>query len=122
MKPARVLISIGFLLVYSLTAAAQIGQAPAKAEAKKNPFLGNDRAGQAGAKLYERECSSCHGAKGEGTKSGQPLAGGAIRSAAAGKVFWVLTNGSLRRGMPSFAHLPEARRWQIITFLQERLK
>jgi hypothetical protein len=26
---------------------------------------------------------------------------------------------SLRRGMPSFAHLPESQRWQIITFLRE---
>jgi len=25
----------------------------------------------------------------------------------------------LHRGMPSFAHLPEPQRWQIITFLRE---
>jgi hypothetical protein len=40
--------------------------------------------------------------------------------ASPGTLFWVLRNGSLRRGMPSFAHLPEPARWQIITFLQDR--
>jgi len=30
----------------------------------------------------------------------------------------VLRNGSLRHGMPSFAHLPEQQRWQIVTYLK----
>jgi hypothetical protein len=33
-------------------------------------------------------------------------------------MFWVLENGSLHHGMPSFAHLPAPERWQIITYLQ----
>ncbi len=35
-----------------------------------------------------------------------------------GALFWILRNGDLRHGMPPFAHLPEAQRWQIIEFLQ----
>jgi len=31
---------------------------------------------------------------------------------------WVLKNGSIYQGMPSFAHLPEPQRWEIITFLR----
>ena len=38
--------------------------------------------------------------------------------ASPGALFWVLRNGSLKRGMLSFAHLPEAQRWQIITYLK----
>lgn len=41
-----------------------------------------------------------------------------VRSANPAALLWVLRNGSLRRGMPSFAHLSEARRWQIITYLK----
>jgi mono/diheme cytochrome c family protein len=42
----------------------------------------------------------------------------AVRSAPAGVIFWLLRNGSLRRGMPSFSHLPEQQRWQIVTYLK----
>ena len=36
-----------------------------------------------------------------------------------GALFWALRNGSLNKGMPSFAHLPNPQRWQIITFLRQ---
>jgi len=51
-----------------------------------------------------------------------PLVGQEIHDARSGALFWVLKHGSLRRGMPSFAHLPEARRWQIVTFLKAESK
>jgi hypothetical protein len=35
-----------------------------------------------------------------------------------GEIFWVVTNGVVRHGMPSWSKLPEAQRWQIVTFLQ----
>ena len=41
-----------------------------------------------------------------------------MHQASAGALFWILKNGSLRHGMPSFAHLPEPERWQIITYLR----
>jgi hypothetical protein len=31
---------------------------------------------------------------------------------------WLLTNGSMKNGMPSWSRLPEPQRWQIITFLK----
>jgi hypothetical protein len=40
-----------------------------------------------------------------------------VQQAPAGALFWSLANGSLNHGMPSFAHLPEPQRWQIVTFL-----
>jgi len=47
-----------------------------------------------------------------------PLNQAEVREASPGALFWVLRNGSLKRGMPSFAHLPDAQRWQIITYLK----
>lgn len=93
-------------------------QAPAKALLRANPLRGDERARQSGAKLYARECAACHGRKLEGRGKAPALDRPDIDAAPAGALFWVLRNGSLHRGMPSFAHLPEPERWQIITFLQ----
>jgi mono/diheme cytochrome c family protein len=86
-----------------------------------NPLAGQDRARRAGAKLFSRECASCHGENGGGgLGKAPPLRQKEIYDGPPGALFWVLRNGSLRRGMPSFAHLPEAQRWQIITWLKAR--
>jgi mono/diheme cytochrome c family protein len=92
-------------------------QVPRKAAAKRNPLEGNEQARRAGAKLFARECSACHGMKAEGSEKAPPLRNAEIHQAPAGALFWILENGSLHHGMPSFAHLPEPQRWQIITFL-----
>lgn len=102
-----------------LSGSTPLQQAPVKASTRKNPMAGSDRAARAGAKLYERECAACHGTSREGIGKAPPLNRSDVRNAAAGTIFWVLRNGDLRHGMPSFAHLPEAERWQIVTFLQE---
>ena len=86
-----------------------------------NPLEKNERARRAGAKLFARECASCHGENGAGGQGkAPPLRQNEIYDAPPGALFWILRNGSLRRGMPSFAHMPEAQRWQIITWLRAR--
>jgi mono/diheme cytochrome c family protein len=96
-----------------------IQQAPERAASLINPLRGSTRAQRAGAKLFGVECAACHGTKRQGLGKAPPLDRAAVYQAAPGTLFWVLRNGSLRRGMPSFAHLPELERWQIVTFLQE---
>jgi mono/diheme cytochrome c family protein len=93
-------------------------QAPPKSLEAKNPFQGSERAVQAGAKLYRHDCAACHGDRAEGVGKAPPLNRKDIRQAPPGALFWVLRNGSARRGMPSFAHLPEPQRWQIVSYLQ----
>lgn len=86
-----------------------------------NPLEKNEPARRAGAKLFARECASCHGENGVGgLGKAPPLRQNEVYGAAPGALFWVLRNGSLNRGMPSFAHLPVPQRWQIITWLQAR--
>jgi len=97
-----------------------VQRAEARAAERRNPRQGSDEARRAGARLYARECAACHGMNREGRSRVPPLNRPAVYGATPGALFWVLRNGSLRRGMPSFAHLPEAERWQIITFLQSR--
>jgi mono/diheme cytochrome c family protein len=86
-----------------------------------NPLDGQERAQRAGAKLFARECSSCHGRNGVGgLGKAPPLRQSEVYDAPPGALFWILRNGALHRGMPSFAHLPEAQRWQIISWLKAR--
>ena len=96
-----------------------VQQAPARVAKLRNPFEAGEQAQRAGAKLYARECASCHGLNREGRRNVPPLDQPEVYRATAGALFWVLRNGSLHRGMPSFAHLPEAQRWQIVSFLRD---
>jgi mono/diheme cytochrome c family protein len=96
-----------------------IQQAPPKAFNLINPLQGSVQAQRAGAKLFARECASCHGPNRQRGGKAPPLNCADVYRTTSGSLFWVLRNGSLRRGMPSFAHLPEPERWQIVTFLQE---
>ncbi len=97
-------------------------RAPRSATVKMNPYAGQRDAWLAGKKLFEQNCAACHGSRGEGHGKALPLNSAYVRNAPPGAVFYVLTNGSLRRGMPSFDALPEPERWQIITYLQGRPK
>ncbi len=97
---------------------AVLAEAPEKAREKKNPFAGDTQAVAAGGKLFEQHCADCHGAKAGGTRKGPSLLREEVQQATPGTLFWVMTNGVVRRGMPVWSKLPEPERWQIVVFLQ----
>jgi mono/diheme cytochrome c family protein len=97
---------------------AALISAPEKAQAKKNPLANDPEAVAAGGKLYEQHCADCHGAKGGGTRRGATLLRDEVLEARPGALFWLLTNGVVRRGMPVWSKLPEPERWQLVTFLK----
>ncbi|HEY7392008.1 MAG TPA: c-type cytochrome [Bryobacteraceae bacterium] len=100
-------------------AEAVFARAPQKARARRNPLETNALAAVAGKKLFEQHCAECHGAMEEGSRRGPALRDEAVGRAAPGEIFWVLTNGVVRKGMPAWAKLPEGERWQIVRFLGE---
>ena len=118
MRTVRLLAMSASMAAVVTTAANLVGRVPRTVAHPGNPFQGNETARRAGAKLYARECAACHGAKREGHGKAPALRQMEVYAAPPGVLFWILRNGSLYRGMPSFAHLPEPQRWQIITFLQ----
>jgi mono/diheme cytochrome c family protein len=122
-KTLRNLVSVAGSCFFVAVVWARVGslvqQAPPRTANMSNPLEGQEQARRAGAKLFARECASCHGENGAGgLGKAPPLRQPEVYEAAPGALFWVLRNGSLQRGMPSFAHLPEPQRWQIITWLK----
>ncbi len=97
---------------------AVLDEAPQKAKEKKNPLEGDPEAVAAGGKLFEQHCAECHGRKAGGTMHGANLLREEVQRATPGTLFWILTNGVVRRGMPVWSKLPEPERWQIVTFLE----
>jgi len=79
-------------------------------------------AAAAGAKVYAKNCAACHGENAEGKlQRGHyrpTLHSNRVKQATPGELFWLLTNGSLRNGMPSWSHFPEPERWQVVSYLK----
>ena len=101
-----------------LSAYGALANVPEKARKKPNPLEHDPDAVAAGGKLFERHCAECHGLKAEGTKRAPSLSSQQLQQASPGAIFWIVTNGVVRRGMPVWSKLPEPQRWQIVTFLR----
>lgn len=97
---------------------AALEKAPQKAGTRTNPFEGDSLEARAGGKLFEQHCAECHGPKAGGTRHGPSLLRAEVQQATPGTLFWILTNGEVRRGMPVWSKLPEQERWQIVTYLR----
>lgn len=95
---------------------------PAKDRARLNPFASDPDAATAGAKIFAEHCSACHGQDAAGKTQGKHirpnLHAERVKQATPGELFWLLTNGSQKNGMPSWSRLPDAQRWQLITYLK----
>lgn len=90
---------------------------PEAARTQPNPLAGDPEAPAAGEKLYRHDCASCHGADARGRGKRPSLHSVRVHDATDGELQWLLTNGNLPRGMPSWSRLPEAERWQIVRYL-----
>ncbi|MGA2718901.1 MAG: PQQ-dependent sugar dehydrogenase [Candidatus Acidiferrales bacterium] len=108
-----------FLMFPSLKAQnSRFHDAPASADASKNPYAGQQAAAEAGGKTYAANCAGCHGQTGQGTGNIPQLAGGPAQTANDGELFWFITNGSLNNGMPSWKQLSDEQRWQLVTLIK----
>ncbi len=95
-----------------------IARAPRKARAWKNPYVGDPRAILAGRKLFLQHCAECHGEDARGGRHAANLHMPDVQRATPGELEWLLWNGNIAAGMPSWSGLPEQRRWQIVAYLR----
>jgi mono/diheme cytochrome c family protein len=96
----------------------ELTKAPKKAVNRRNPMEHDPSAVAAGANLFEQHCAECHGETAEGSRKAPSLRADPVQQATPGTLFWILTNGVVRRGMPVWSKLPEPQRWQIVTYLK----
>jgi cytochrome c oxidase cbb3-type subunit 3 len=92
---------------------------PARAHEEVNPYRGQGDAIAAGRRIFVDRCSHCHGEDAEGTKKRPPLTSERIQhQASEGDLHWLLVNGNMRKGMPSWSKLPDQQLWQVISYLK----
>jgi len=100
---------------------AELGKAPEKARGRVNPLEKDAVAVAAGRLLFADHCAECHGENaegGSGRKKGPSLRAAEVQNAAPGAIFWLLTNGVVRKGMPVWSRLPEPQRWALVRFIK----
>jgi mono/diheme cytochrome c family protein len=97
---------------------AELAKVPKKDAARRNPLASDPDAVAAGGKLFAQHCAECHGDTADGGKKAPSLRADEVQQATPGTLFWLLTNGVVRRGMPVWSKLPEPQRWQLVSFIK----
>jgi len=97
---------------------AELAKAPEKYKNKANPLANDPNAVAAGSVLFEEHCEDCHGQEARGGKKAPSLRAKEVQEAAPGALFWILTNGVVRKKMPVWSKLPEPERWQLVSYIK----
>jgi len=97
---------------------AELQKAPEKARNRPNPLQNDPDTVAAGAILFGQHCAECHGDAARGGKKGPSLRAAEVQGAAPGAIFWILTNGVVRKGMPVWSKVPEPQRWQLVRYIK----
>jgi mono/diheme cytochrome c family protein len=112
-------LSIGSVLLLCAAASSRWDHVPAKDHARINPLAARPESIPAGALVYKEYCEQCHksDAMGDGRKK-PSLRSPRLKSATDGDIEWFLRQGDLGHGMPSWSSIPQAQRWQLVTYLR----
>jgi glucose/arabinose dehydrogenase len=115
----KALAVAAFLALISLPGqSADFHHAPPSARAMKNPYADQPLDVKSARALFHRRCARCHGENGEGSGNIPSIAKGPAQSATDGELFWFITKGDVKDGMPSWASLPKEQRWKIVSYVR----
>jgi mono/diheme cytochrome c family protein len=96
-----------------------LDKVPAREHERTDPHYGSADAAAIGQMLFEDHCAECHGADAMGKGRRPSLRSQRVQEQATpGDLHWLLRNGFLSRGMPSWSKLPDQQLWQIISYLK----
>ncbi len=115
MVMASVSLAAGSGRAHGKAAAATAQSAP---KAKDEMYVGREDQIRAGEKLFRQHCAECHGADGHGIGKAANLQSPHVQAKSPAELVEFLRNGNLWKGMPSWAGLPEERRWQIVAYIK----
>lgn len=92
---------------------------PGKMAQQPNPLRDKPELAAGGHKIFDRNCLQCHGDASHERKNNAPdLASSAVQQETDGALFWRISSGNARKGMPSFSSLPAAQRWQLVLYIR----
>ena len=94
--------------------------APADQSAKTNPLAVDPEIAAGGRKLFRQRCRACHGDDARGTTRGPNLTAAGVHRQSDGALFWKISSGNTRTGMPAFSFLPVQQRWQLVMHVRSR--
>ena len=105
--------------VFATSNGAWLAKVPAPYRDRTNPYHDQADAVAAGRRVFEDHCAHCHGEEAEGTKKRPSLRTERVQQEATeGDLFWLLKNGSMGYGMPTWAKLGDPQIWQVITYVR----
>ena len=113
-------VAIGLVALLACMGANQpwLSHVPESYRRKTNPYAGQAEGIAAGRRLFLEHCAQCHQPDAMGKGKRPSLRSDFVQNADDGELFWVLRNGILAHGMPSWSMLPDAERWQIIAYVK----
>jgi len=110
---------IATLSVFATSNGAWLNKVPPKDREKTNPYASQPDAVAAGQRVFHDHCAHCHGEEAEGTKKRPSLRTERVQQEATeGDLHWLLVNGSMGSGMPSWSKLGDPQIWQVITYVR----
>ena len=124
-------LGFAFTLLFTVNGLSQSKpwMAPTTALTKENPLKGNTQVLPDAKKLYQTNCSPCHGNGGEGDGPAASACNpkpadhtsAKIQSETDGSLFWKISEG--RNPMPAFKQaFSETQRWQLVNFIRSLAK
>lgn len=122
-KSQSLLIAILFLasamLLFATSNGAWMAKVPPRDRSLVNPYRDQPPAIAAGHRIFLEHCAQCHGKDALGTQKRPSLRSARVQQEATeGDLHWLLENGSMRYGMPSWSALGDAQLWQVITYVR----
>jgi mono/diheme cytochrome c family protein len=119
-QPAFILLMLfSAAFVFGVADGSWLKNVPARDHERINPYHDQPEAIAAGRRVFVDRCSHCHGENAEGTKKRPPLRSQRVQQQATeGDLHWLLVNGNMRKGMPSWAKLGDQQIWQVITYVK----
>jgi len=113
------LVLLPATLMFGAADGGWLKNVPERDRARTSPYHDQADAVAAGRRIFLDRCLHCHGENAEGTKKRPSLKSERVQQQASeGDLHWLLVNGNMRKGMPSWAKLPDQQLWQVIAYLK----